>query len=525
MTDPLPPSRYAACYLRSSKDRSDLSIDAQRRALHEHARDLGMILVAEFADAVESGADDNRPGFQQLLAALKDRQRGWDALLVLDTSRIARRRHLALIFEHEAEKAGIAILYKSVPDTDPITAMLLRSILQAMDEWHSLTSKAKGLAGMAESIRQGWRAGGRAPRGYRLEHSPTGTLREGQPVLRSKLILAPDAEAVGIYLRARAAGKPRGIASQVSGITGSLHELEWQALTYAGHTAWNQHAERGPAGYVGGSKHRPRAEWHITRNTHPAVISEAEAEAILAQLAAKSGRRNRLGERVYLLSGLLVTPDGQPFAGECNRGQDAYRLGKGRRIAARLVETAVLDQVFADLSAPATAALIAERMRAQQVPPPRPGALAASKRRLVGLDGKIDRLVGLIAEDVEAAPAYRRMIATLEAERAALTEQIAEMSRAQPTGQVLPLYSVSEVVRMLANLREALETDLAESRIQAMRDTLHLLIQQVELDLDTRQFTLRYRLATGVKMASPRRVNVAPVCWVTRGVVPVRRAA
>ena len=32
-----------------------------------------------------------------------------------------------------------------MPDTDPITNMLLRSILQAMDEWHSLTSKAKRL--------------------------------------------------------------------------------------------------------------------------------------------------------------------------------------------------------------------------------------------------------------------------------------------------------------------------------------------------------------------------------------------
>lgn len=99
------------------------------------------------------------------------------------------------------------------------------------------------------------------------------------------------------------------------------------------------------------------------------------------------------------------------------------------------------------------------------------------------------------------------------------------MASAQPAGQVLPLYSVAEVVRMLANLRAALETDLAESRIQAMRDTLHLLIQQVELDLDTRQFTLRYRLATGVKMASPRGSRDAPVVWIRRGPLPERRAA
>lgn len=107
---------------------------------------------------------------------------------------------------------------------------------------------------------------------------------------------------------------------------------------------------------------------------------------------------------------------------------------------------------------------------------------------------------------------------SIDAQRRALHEHAREQ------GMIL-IASVAEVVRMLANLRAALETDLAESRIQAMRDTLHLLIQQVELNLETRQFTLRYRLATGVKMASPRCVNVAPVCWVIRGVVPVRRVA
>ena len=523
---PHPTHRAAACYLRSSKDRSDLSIDAQRRALHDHARDQGLAIVAEYADAVESGADDQRPGFQRLLAALKDRTRGWTALLVLDTSRIARRRHLALIFEHEAEKTGIAILYKSVPDTDPITAMLLRSILQAMDEWHSLTSKAKGLAGMAESIRQGWRAGGRAPRGYRLEHSPTGVLREGAPVMRSKLILAPDAEAVGRYLRARAAGKPRGIASQLSGIVGSLNDLEWQALTYAGHTCWNQTAERGPAGYVGGSKHRPRGEWHITRDTHQPLITDAEAEAILAQLAAKAGRRNRAGERVYLLSGLLIAPDGQPYAGETSKGQAAYRLGKGGRIAARLIEAAVLDQVFADLAAPDTAKLIGERLRAHAAPVARPRDLAALKRKLATLDSKIDRLVGLIAEDVDAAPAYRRAIAGMEAERAAVGGELAEATTAARQATVVPMFGPEEVLRMLASLRTALEADLAEARTQAARDTLHLLIDQVVLDLETRQWEIHYQLTTGVKMASPRGAPAAPgVRWVSRGTVPRRMAA
>ena len=42
-------------YMRSSKDRSEVSIDAQRRQLHELAATRNFIIVKEYADAVESG--------------------------------------------------------------------------------------------------------------------------------------------------------------------------------------------------------------------------------------------------------------------------------------------------------------------------------------------------------------------------------------------------------------------------------------------------------------------------------------
>src|SRR5262245_50329026 len=119
----------AALYLRSSKDRSDVSIDAQRRDLIKVAADRDLAIVTEYVDVVESGKDENRPGFQDLVAALRSRSRDWTTLLLLDTSRLARRRHLAVLFEHEAERRGVKVLYRTVPETDPITEMLLRSIL------------------------------------------------------------------------------------------------------------------------------------------------------------------------------------------------------------------------------------------------------------------------------------------------------------------------------------------------------------------------------------------------------------
>ena len=514
----------AAIYLRSSKDRHDLSLDAQRRALHEHARSSGLVIVTEFADAVESGSDADRPGFQQLLAALKDKGRGWNTILSLDTSRIARRRHLALIFEHEAERAGVTVVYRNIPDTDPITGMLLRSILQAMDEWHSLTSRAKGVAGMAESVRQGWRAGGTAPRGYRLEHTPTGALREGQPVIRSRLVLGSQAETVSAYLRARAQGQSRGVAASISGLEPtSLNDLEWNALTYAGHTVWNQQAERQGGKYAHGKKRRPRDEWHVTKNTHPALITEEEAEAILAQLHAKEGRRNRATDRVYLFSGILVAPDGQRFAGETSKGQGAYRLGKGKRVSARALDSAILAQVFADLAAPDTAERIAEHMRAASRPKDKPRDLAKLKSRLTALDTKIDRLVGLIAEDADAASAYRRTVAQLEADRAALVTEISEASRISEEADIVAMWTAADVVRALDVLRDALQADIEAERLIELRDALAQLIEMIEYDPVSRVAVIHYRLE-GVKMASPRERHAAPPRWTSAAVRVPRRS-
>ena len=86
----------AVLYLRSSKDRSDVSIDAQRRQLHELAMARGLTIVDEFADAVFSGKDDDRPGFPATLA--RCRQLG--AVLVaarLDWS--THRAHLSGLLE------------------------------------------------------------------------------------------------------------------------------------------------------------------------------------------------------------------------------------------------------------------------------------------------------------------------------------------------------------------------------------------------------------------------------------------
>jgi hypothetical protein len=174
------------------------------------------------------------------------------------------------------------------------------SVTQGIDEWHSLVSKQKGLAGMAENVRQGFRAGGRAPTGYRLQSVSTGAIRDGQPVLKSRLELGNEADMVSRYLKLRTTGAKGAAAARQIGLElsrSTLTGIEWNALTYAGHTVWNVHNEYTPGGYASGSKRRARSDWLIQRDTHPALISEAEAEAILSQPTVSQARRRLPAER------------------------------------------------------------------------------------------------------------------------------------------------------------------------------------------------------------------------------------
>ena len=341
----------AALYLRSSKDRSDVSIAAQRHELEKLAASRSLTVVKSYEDAVESGATENRPGFIELVRAIKDAARGWSALLVYDTSRIARRRYIAQAIKHEAKKRGVQILYARLPaDLDPVAELVLESVFEAMDEAHSLMSREKGLAGMAQNVRQGWRAGGRAPIGYRLESHATGAIREGRPVTKTKLVLSELAPKVRLYLKSRCAGTPRTLALREAGFdcpATSMIGVEWNALAYAGHTVWNRHAEQGS-----GTKRRPRDQWQITRDTHEALISDAEAEALLAQLETSDiGRaiaKARAANSKSLLTGLLYTTEGQQWVGHGRYYRLRSKGTRGKLVLAATIDQAVIQQIQAD---------------------------------------------------------------------------------------------------------------------------------------------------------------------------------
>lgn len=478
--------RAAVLYLRSSKDRAAVSIATQRQALLDLAKSKNLTVLAEYVDAVESGKDEDRPAYQRMLGDLGRRGRAWSHILAYDTSRIARRRFIAQALGHEAAKVGVSILYARVPEVDPITTVILESVLQAMDEVHSLMSREKGLAGMAENVRRGFRAGGRAPIGYKLEAVATGVVREGQPVTKSRLVVDPAAPPIAAYLRGRAAGKHGSALARELGLAitrSALVDVEWNALTYAGHTVWNMRGD--------GGRRRPRAQWQVQHGTHEALITEDEAEAILARREAP--RPTRMRDAGYLLAGLVRTPAGKPWHGSNGR----YATARGS-IAAPDLEEAVLDHLARDFSPPALLDAIAACCREMQEGLQDRGELEASRAALGDIEKRLARITRLLAETSAQRPLLAQL-ETLEKERQGAAERVLRAEDAYE--QVRQLEAVRE--EDLRPLAATLGEGLREMDRDALREILVDMVDRIEIDPNTRQGRLFYRVSTD-SVASPR---------------------
>jgi site-specific DNA recombinase len=495
----------AAIYLRSSKDRADVSIESQKRELHALAAKKGLHIVKEFSDSVESAKDENRPGYQNLLRDLRVKKREWSTLLMVDTSRLSRRQYAAQVFKHEADKQGVAILYSKIPESDPITDMVIIGVMQVFDEHHSLMSKEKGLAGMAENVKQGYRAGGRPPKGYKLKKIEMGTIREGNPVTKSKLETNEDASIVARYLKGRASGSSRRNLKRSLGIKWgdtTLIGMEWNAFTYAGHNVWNvRNAKSSDGGYKGRVKRRPRSEWEITENTHEALITQSEAEAILTALENSSYSKSRKTPAKYLLTGMLKTVDGDPWYGD-GPNRNAYRLKKtsnNRTVAMDEVDSAVLGQIVNDMTSPNfIKALFVEAKKHQETKVVDP--TKDNRRNIIELDRKISKTMDLASELESPAPALRK-VDELEAQRGAMVDELERLESEHAANAVLANITEKQIGTMLSNVSE----NMKEMDKEVLKDQIASIVEKIVLDPESLELKIHYKIPVESrnKMASP----------------------
>jgi len=297
-----------AIYARVSSERQDidLSITAQLKALRKYASLNGHIVTKEYVDEAESGRSIDRPGFQNMIAAARQKVSPFEAILVWKLSRFARNREDSIIYKSLLRKHGVQVISINEPVEDTPSGKLLEGIIEVIDEFYSANLSQDVLRGLRENASRGFYNGGRPPYGYvRVK------VKDGAT---SRTKLEPDSKTAPIaqrIFRECLAGKGlKAIARSLNadGIS-SRTGKKWGATSiekilhneaYTGTMVWGKRTKN--PSQVGNGTVLLR-----TDNAWPVLVDRATFLQAQARLASRAPKviHPREVDSPYLLSGIM----------------------------------------------------------------------------------------------------------------------------------------------------------------------------------------------------------------------------
>ena len=329
--------KKVAIYVRSSKDLHNVSCKAQEEQLTKVVKENGEQIYRIFCDKALSSTRDVRPDFDEMISLAMSKRPPFSKIYCLDTSRFGRDQHDTSVIKHELRRRyGIEVIFDNLRPTGTYIDHAVESFMSTMDYIHSQQSKVRGVAGMKQNVRDGFRAGGKAPWGYQRKIEELGKHRSGKPITKTKLEPHPEtAKYAKEYFERRAKYESkkailddfyvRGILSPSGNRRWSTHSaksIEDNIEVYLGTTIFNRHNERIKEkgklnGYLYGKKYKPKDEWVITENTHEPLITEDIANIIMEMKKKRIREAPLTQKKSYALTGTMKCSEcGTNYAGD-----------------------------------------------------------------------------------------------------------------------------------------------------------------------------------------------------------------
>ncbi len=149
------------------------SIEDQLAKLEREAGERGGVLLRTFADPGFSGSNLNRPQLSALLAFC--REQDVDAVLIVDTDRLARKTEHHFAIKAQLRKCGVRVESLNQPMIDDTPeGVFLDTILAATNALYPQITGRKTSLSMAQKVQAGWWPGP-ARLGYRNADNPQPT--------------------------------------------------------------------------------------------------------------------------------------------------------------------------------------------------------------------------------------------------------------------------------------------------------------------------------------------------------------
>ena len=295
----------AAIYARYSYRRQgEKSIDEQLSEARLEAGRLGLAIVKEYVDRAQTGTNDDRDGFQQML---RDSGRGgWSHLIVWKTDRIGRNKEELAINKYTLKRNGVHIHYvaESIPDTPE--GIILESVMEGMAAYYSKQLSQNVRRGQRHNAERGLSIGGNIALGYKVDQD------------RHYVINEKTAPLVRLIFAQYAAGKT---PTQIT------DELNRQGFRTARGALFNKnslHSVLRNEKYIG--VYTFKDEIRI-ENAIPRLIDDATWEKVQQMFKQnKKAPAHKWTKADYLLTGKLFCGScGSPMVGECGTGKSGAR--------------------------------------------------------------------------------------------------------------------------------------------------------------------------------------------------------
>ena len=303
--------RRAALYARVSSERQaekDLSIPAQLKALRDFATRRGWTVQTEYVDEARSARSADRPQFQEMISAARQKKAPFDCILVWKLSRFARNREDSIIYKKLLRKHGVEVVSINEQIDDSPSGQLLEGIIEVIDEFYSANLSHDTIRGMKENAQRGFLNGSTPPYGFEKLKVRVGT--------QDKYKLTPDkAEAPVVRRMFRLCLENKG-AKEIARILnedgirtrrGRLWEINaihyiLRNETYTGVLIFNRVHKNSVKAVERAAGQEVRVE-----NAHPAIIERDTFRKAQKEIASRSPARihPRTFSSQYLLSGLV----------------------------------------------------------------------------------------------------------------------------------------------------------------------------------------------------------------------------
>ncbi len=500
-----------ALYARYSSDaQREASIEDQLRLCQQRADREGWTVAETYTDAALSGATTLRPGYQAMLARL--RQGGIDIVLTESLDRISRDMEHIAAFHKLTVFAGVRV----VTLTEGEISELHIGLKGTMGALYLKDLAAKTRRGLEGRILQG-RGTGTVPYGYRIvrrlgpDGEPDRGLREIDPeqaaIVRrifTDYAAGHSPRQIARALNADSIPSPNGGVWTDNTIRGRATRGEGilRNALYVGRLVWNRrHNLKDPAGGYRVRKENPAEDLVVREVPHLAIldtptwqrvqdrlIAEAAPRATIATRPTRLGRFWECRRPRHLLTGKIV-------CGVCER--TLHRVGKDY-LSCRLARDHGCSNRTSVRYARVEAQVVAA-LRAQLMQPDLLASFAAAfseawheqitaasgnpdhlQRELDTTDRRIANLIDALAEGIRA-PDITRRLSDLQARRAELAASLATPHPQVPT---IPTDMVAIYRAKLTHLSAALTgPDQTEAR-EAARALINKVIITPPTDLD-----------------------------------------